>query len=72
MGLADHSDELLWAIESLFEDGEIESGTPAYGVAWKAGHEGYGALNSSERAIFDRIVSPTLRRRMAVDLGRAA
>jgi hypothetical protein len=72
MGLADHSDDLSWAIESLLEDGEVESGTPAYGVAWKACHEGYGALNSSERAIFDRIVSPALQRRVAVDPGWAA
>ena len=70
MGLADH--DLLWAIESLLEDGEIESGTPGYGVAWKAGREGYAALNSSERAIFDRVVSPALKRRMAADLAQAA
>lgn len=72
MGLADHSDELLWAIEGLLEDGEVESGTPAYGVAWKACREGYGALNSSERAIFDRVVSPALQRRTALDPAQAA
>ena len=27
------ADELLWAIESLLEDGEIDSGAPAYAVA---------------------------------------
>jgi len=70
MVLADH--DLLWAIERLLEDGEVESGTPAYGAAWKAAHEGYAALTSSERAIFDRVVSPALLRRAAVDLGQAA
>ena len=70
MVLADH--DLLWAIESLLEDGGIESGTPAYAVAWKAGREGYAALSDYDRAIFDRVVSPALKRRMAVDLGRAA
>jgi hypothetical protein len=70
MVLADH--DLLWAIESLLEDGEIESGTPAYGVAWKAGREGYAALNSSERAVFDRVVSPALMRHDVLDLPEAA
>jgi hypothetical protein len=59
-------------IERLLEDGEIESGTPGYMVAWKAGHEGYPALTASERAIFDRIVRPVLQRRAAVDLAQAA
>ena len=70
MVLADH--DLLGAIESLLEDGEIESGTPAYAVAWKAGRESYAALTDYERAIFDRVVSPVLKRRIAVDLARAA
>jgi hypothetical protein len=70
MVLADH--DLLWAIERLLEDGEIDGGTPGYAVAWKAGHEGYAALNSSERAIFDRLVHPVLKRRIAVDLPDAA
>jgi hypothetical protein len=68
--LADH--DLLWAIESLLEDGEIESGTPAYAVAWKAGRESYAALTDYERAFFDRVVSPALKRLLGVDLGRAA
>ena len=61
MGLA--VGDLLGAMERLLEDGEIESGTLGYTVAWKAGREGYAALNSSERAIFDRVVAPALKRR---------
>lgn len=70
MGLA--VDDLLGTIERLLEDGEIESGTLGYTVAWKAGREGYAALNSSERAIFDRVVSPVLKRRAAMDVAPAA
>lgn len=56
-------DELLWAIESLLEDGEIDSGTLAYAVACKAAHEGHSALTLWERGIFDRQVKPALSRR---------
>lgn len=57
------ADELLWAIEGLLEDGEFESGTPAYAVAWKAAREGYAALTPRERGIFDRDIKPVLNRR---------
>lgn len=57
------ADELLWAIESLLEDGEIDSGTPAYAVAWKAAREGYPTLTARERGIFDRDIKPVLKRR---------
>lgn len=57
------ADELLWAIESLLEDGEIDSATPAYAVAWKAAREGYAALTAGERGIFERDIKPVLKRR---------
>ena len=56
-------DELLWAIENLLEDGEIDSGTPAYAVACKAAREGRSALTLWERGIFDRDIKPALSRR---------
>jgi len=56
-------DELLWAIENLLEDGEIDSGTPAYAVACKAAREGRTALTLWERGIFDRQIKPILSRR---------
>ncbi|MBS0219193.1 MAG: hypothetical protein JSR91_00475 [Proteobacteria bacterium] len=65
------ADELLRAIESLLEDGEIESGTPAYPVAWKAAREGYAALTPRERGVFDRDIKPALSRH-GVDSARAA
>ena len=55
-------DDLLGAIESLLEDGEIESGTPAFAVAWKVARQGRAALTTREQAIYDRIVSPALAR----------
>ena len=57
------TDELLWAIESLLEDGEIDSAVPAYLIAWKAAREGISALTLSERGIFDRDIQPALSRR---------
>jgi len=67
------ADELLWAIESLLEDGEIDSGTPAYTVAWKAAREGYPALTPGERGIFERDIKPVLKRRAeATDAAQAA
>jgi hypothetical protein len=56
------SEDLLAAIESLLEDGEIESGTPAFAVAWKVAREGPASLTTREQAIYDRIVSPALAR----------
>jgi len=57
------ADELLWAIESLLEDGEIESRAPAYAIALKAGREGLPALTLWERGIFDHDIRPALSRR---------
>lgn len=57
------ADELLWAIESLLEDGEIESSAPAYAVALKAGRQGLPALTLWERGIFDHDIRPALKRR---------
>ena len=57
------ADELLWAIEILLEDGEIDSEAPAYAVACKAAREGYAALTTRERRIFDRDIKPVLTRR---------
>jgi hypothetical protein len=61
--VAAHSNDLLWAIESLLEDGEIDSGTPAYAVARKAARQGYAVLTAVERALYDRFVGPALKRR---------
>lgn len=55
-------DDLLWAIEGLLGDGEIESGTPAYAIAQQVAHQGCGSLTPSEQAIYDRIVVPALAR----------
>ena len=67
-----HSNDLLWAIERLPEGGEIESGTPAYAVAWKAARQGYAALTAVERALYDRFVRPALKHRTALAIADAA
>lgn len=54
--------DLLWAIEGLLADGEIESGTPAYAVAQQAAHQGLESLTAREQAIYDRVVLPALTR----------
>ena len=54
--------DLLSAIEGLLEDGEIESGTPAFAIARQAAHQGYASLTASQQAIYDRVVLPALER----------
>jgi hypothetical protein len=57
--------DLLWAIEGLLEDGEIESGTPAYAIARQVAHQGFASLTASQQAIYNRVVIPALERRSA-------
>lgn len=63
MGYNDHIDfELHERIEELVDEGEIEEGTPAYGVAQQVIHQGYDSLSSKQRALYDAVVGPALER----------
>lgn len=64
MGYNDHIDwELLELIRDLVDEGEIEEGTPAYGVAQQVIHSGYESLSAKQRAVYDLNVLPALERR---------
>lgn len=51
------------AIEDLLGDGELEAGTPAYGVAQQVIHEGYDSLTPAQQHVYDKYVAPLLERR---------
>jgi hypothetical protein len=62
MGWNDHFDfELYEEVEDLVAEGELEEGTPAYGVAQRVIH---GApLSQKQRWVFGTFVAPALERR---------
>lgn len=62
MSVNDYDEELYLAIEDLVDSGNLEEGTPAYGVAQQVIHNGYDSLTSKQRALYDGIVVPALRR----------
>lgn len=51
------------AIEDLLGDGELEAGTPAYGIAQRVIHDGYDALTFKQRLVYDKYIGPALERR---------
>jgi hypothetical protein len=57
MGWNDHIDfELHEAIVDLVDEGYLEEGTPAYGVAQQAIHSGYESLSPKQRYIYDTVM----------------
>lgn len=72
MGWNDHVDwELNDLIQDLLDEGLLEEGTPGYGVAQQAIHEGYESLSEKQKYVFDRYVGEPLRRRQkALDVQR--
>jgi hypothetical protein len=64
MGWNSHIDfDLYEAIKDLIEEGYLEEGTPAYGIALKAVDDGYENLSPKQKAVYDAVVVPALRRR---------
>ena len=64
MGWNDHVDfDLHEAITDLVDEGMLEEGTPAYGVAQQVIDRGYGSLTLKQRAVYDAVVVPALKRR---------
>jgi hypothetical protein len=64
MGFNDHIDFALHEeIQDLVDEGEIEEGTPAYGVAQQVIHSGYDSLSPKQRTLYDAVLIPALRRR---------
>jgi hypothetical protein len=52
-----HLDE---AIEALVEQGDLDKGAPAYGVALAAIANGYDRLTRAQKGLFDRVIAPAL------------
>lgn len=63
MSVNDYDEELYEAIEDLVEEGELETGTPAYGIARQVIHQGYNSLTPKQRTLYDAVVIPALKRR---------
>jgi hypothetical protein len=64
MGWNDHIDfELHDAIEDLLDEGYLEEGTPAYGIAQQVIHSGYESLTAKQRYVYDHVVIPALEKR---------
>jgi hypothetical protein len=50
--------ELLSALEDLVEDGELEEGSVAHGIARQVAHRGYGSLSLKQQYVFNAEVVP--------------
>ncbi len=62
---------LRWSIEDLLDDGEIDSTTPAYGVAQQVVRQGYDSLDTTQKAIYDRVLALALKQRAeALEISR--
>jgi hypothetical protein len=48
------------AIEALVEQGRLDKGAPAYGVALAAIANGYDRLTRAQKGLFDRVLIPAL------------
>ena len=64
MGWNDHIDwELHELVTDLLDEGCLEQGTPAYGIAKLAVDVGYESLSPKQKAVFDTVIVPALNRR---------
>ena len=63
MSVNDYDVDLYEAIEDLVAEGELEKGTPAYGIAQQVIHNSYESLTPKQRTLYDAVVTPALQRR---------
>jgi hypothetical protein len=64
MGFNDHIDfDLHQAIQDLLDEGMLEEGTPACGIAQQVIHTGYDSLSPKQRTLYDAVVVPALTKR---------
>jgi hypothetical protein len=64
MGFNDHVDfDLHEAMQDLLDEGMLEEGTPAYGIAQQVIHTGYDSLSPKQRTLYDAVVMPALTKR---------
>lgn len=64
MGHNDHIDfELHDAIQDLVDEGLLEEGTPAYGIAQQVITQGWNSLSDRQRWVYEKHVEPLLKKR---------
>jgi hypothetical protein len=64
MGFNDHIDfDLHEAIQDLLDEGMLEEGTPAHGIAQQVIHTGYDSLSPKQRTLYDAVVIAALKKR---------
>lgn len=63
MSVNDYDEVLNAAIEDLLDEGELELGTPAHGIAQQVIHQGFNSLTPKQRTLYDSVVVPALKRR---------
>jgi hypothetical protein len=50
------------AIQDLIGEGLLEENTAAHAIARKVIHDGYDSLTSTQRALYDDVVAPALKK----------
>ena len=62
MGWNDHVDfELYETVSDAVDEGHLEEGTPAYGIAQQVIDQGYDSLSDKQKWIYDNKVLPALK-----------
>lgn len=62
MGWNDHVDfELYEAISDAVDEGYLEEGTSAYGIAQQVVDQGYDSLSDKQKWVYDNKVLPALK-----------
>jgi hypothetical protein len=56
--ISDIDHDLYEMIEELEGRGDLEAGTPAYGIAQQVIHQGYDSLTDKQRFVYDRDIAP--------------
>ena len=51
------------AIQDLIAEGLLEENSEAHGMARRVIHDGYDSLTPAQRAFYDAVVAPALRKR---------
>ncbi len=64
MGHNDHIDyDLLEAINDLIDEGYLEEGTSAFGIAQFLIHNSYEDLSEKQKYVYEKEIIPALRKR---------
>lgn len=62
MSVNDYDHDLYELVQELIDEGELEEGTPAYGIALYTVDYGYDALSAKQKAVYDKHIAPLIGR----------